>query len=169
MWLLGRLFQKRSITRERNEIIIVLIPRIAPFCTDDRTRDGVDVTRTNIPLFKNGLQPVDRSFEPRLPDAINNPRRFRPSRLSALLDDPSENNPKPLRYFFPTSDEEMTPDGAVQMSPSVSPMSQPSPPALPPADEMVIEKTLPTGGVIRLRRPAASPIQNASLSQPSGT
>ncbi|MCH7687512.1 MAG: type II and III secretion system protein, partial [Planctomycetes bacterium] len=31
LWLVGRLFQRKSVTRQRSEIIIALIPRIVPY------------------------------------------------------------------------------------------------------------------------------------------
>lgn len=181
LWGVGRLFQKRSVIRERNEVIIVLIPRIAPYGNpDDRIRESVDITRTQIPLFKNGLQPVDRSFEPRLPDAIRNPRRFRASRLPALLDNPNENNPKPLRYYFPTTDEEMTPDGPAVIQPVPLPGSAEGPlpgpaevPPLPPEGSgepgPVIQKVLPTGGTVRLRRTKDPEVRGATYFMPNRT
>ncbi|MDP1798270.1 MAG: hypothetical protein Q8K78_12335 [Planctomycetaceae bacterium] len=124
LWLVGRFFQKRNYTRERSEIVIVLIPRIAPYTPDYQAYEGLKVLQASEPLFQNGLQPTVRPFDPALPDAINNPRRIRPYRFSSLFDKPSETNPKPLRYYFPTMDEELNPpDGPI----FDRPLPEPSP------------------------------------------
>lgn len=109
MWLVGRLFQRRAIARQRSEIIIVLIPRIAPYLPDGRAAELNDIQRATTPLFQNGLQQAPRPGDPRLPDAINNPRRLAPSRIPDAFANPQRTNPRPLNYFFPTEDEEFFP------------------------------------------------------------
>lgn len=70
LWLIGRIFQSRDRVRERNEIIITLVPRIArpgEYCTPDNNGD-VEQARTL--LMDESLNPVDRSmWEGELPDA----------------------------------------------------------------------------------------------------
>lgn len=112
LWLVGRFFQKRNYSRERSEIVIVLIPRIAPYTPDYQAYEDAKMLQASEPLFQNGLQPTLRPMDPALPDAINNPRRLRPYRLPSLFDKPSETNPRPLRYYFPTMEEEMFPPEA---------------------------------------------------------
>ncbi len=70
LWLIGRLFQSRERLRERNEIIITLLPRIArpgdscAFGTDE------DVSQATTPLLDRNINPIDRShWEGSLPDA----------------------------------------------------------------------------------------------------
>lgn len=111
MWLVGRFFQNRTFARERNEVVIALIPRIAPYPPDYHAYEQTKVQQTNVPLFQNGLQQASRPFDPALPDAINNPRRLLPNRLPSLLDHPSQTNPKPLNYYFPTDCEAAFPPG----------------------------------------------------------
>ena len=70
LWVVGRLFQNREEVRERNEIIIALIPRISRMggvCQPD-SFGNVDQART--PLMDVHLNPTDRStWEGSLPDA----------------------------------------------------------------------------------------------------
>ncbi|MDB5340271.1 MAG: hypothetical protein JWN70_5890 [Planctomycetaceae bacterium] len=106
IWGIGRLFQRRVVSRQRSEIVIVLIPRIAPYTPNVAAADQVDIARATSPLFQVGLQPAPRPFDPRLPDAINNPRRLRLDRLPSLLNNPCTTDPRPLTYYFPSTDEE---------------------------------------------------------------
>ncbi|QEG43469.1 Type IV pilus biogenesis and competence protein PilQ precursor [Roseimaritima ulvae] len=66
----GRLFQKRQREKERNEIIIAIVPRIItnePYCRETRL-DKLDQVTT--PLMHGPLRPNDRRmWEPELPDA----------------------------------------------------------------------------------------------------
>ena len=126
MWLIGRLFQRRSVNRQRSEIIIVLIPRIAPYTPEGQEAEQVDVAKTVVPLFQGALQKTQRPWEAQLPDAIDNPRRLRVDRLPTLLDDPVVNNPKPLQYYFPTRDEAYRETG---FPPPVLPAPRPAKPA----------------------------------------
>ncbi len=73
LWLIGRLFQRQEIEKKRREIVIALVPRIvpAPLACDDR--HATEVLRSQTPLFEGPLDRVERAWEPRLPDAIENP------------------------------------------------------------------------------------------------
>jgi len=126
MWLVGRLFQRRSVNRQRSEIIIVLIPRIAPYTPEGQAAEQVDVAKTVLPIFTGALQKAPRPWEAQLPDAIENPRRLRLDRLPTLIDDPLVNNPKPLQYYFPTRDEAYRETG---FPPPVIPAPRPAKPA----------------------------------------
>lgn len=70
LWLIGRIFQSRDRVRERNEIIITLVPRITrpgEYCVPDGSGD-IEQARTL--LMDEALNPVDRSmWEGELPDA----------------------------------------------------------------------------------------------------
>ncbi|MGN6547380.1 MAG: secretin and TonB N-terminal domain-containing protein, partial [Aureliella sp.] len=75
LWLVGWLFQRREVTRERNEIIITLVPRIVPDAPGCRTLDPQDVEQAQTPLLYGDLQQVDRTrFEPKLPCYTVRPR-----------------------------------------------------------------------------------------------
>lgn len=110
VWLLGRLFQRRNYTRQRSEIVIVMVPRIAPYTTDYQDAEQWDVARSREPLFEDGLHQAPRLWEPRLPDAMRNPRRLRPKRLSGIFSNPWRSDPKPLQHYLPTYNEEFAPD-----------------------------------------------------------
>ncbi len=70
LWLVGRLFQSRDRLKERNEIIITLLPRIAQpgeFCTFASEEDHAQATT---PLLDRNLNAIDRrAWEGELPDA----------------------------------------------------------------------------------------------------
>ena len=50
LWLIGRLFQRRTVQRERSEVIVVLVPRIVPYDDCYPHKDSVDYARANAPL-----------------------------------------------------------------------------------------------------------------------
>lgn len=110
VWLVGRLFQRRNYTRQRSEIVIVMVPRIAPYTADYQEAEQWDVARSREPLFEDGLHQAPRPWEARLPDAMRNPRRLRPRRLPGIFSNPWRSDPKPLQHYFPTHNEEYAPD-----------------------------------------------------------
>jgi type IV pilus assembly protein PilQ len=68
LWLIGGLFQRRETTRERNEIIITLLPRIIPNDRGCRDLDPHQSRKSLTPLLYGPLKSVDRSqFEAELP------------------------------------------------------------------------------------------------------
>lgn len=75
VWLAGRLFQRRTVLRQRNEVIIALVPYIMPY-PDAATlgmEEGVERARTR--LLTPELDRFDRRrWEADLPDAIRNPK-----------------------------------------------------------------------------------------------
>jgi hypothetical protein len=73
LWLVGKLFQRQAITKERREIIITLLPRIVPDCMADDDRHALEVQRAATPVLCGPLMPAPRPWEAQLPDAINNP------------------------------------------------------------------------------------------------
>ncbi len=73
----GRLFQRRSVIKERSEIVITLVPRIIYNSESTSARDMVNAEQTLTPLFHGPLHRVVRPWEPQLPDAIHNPERLR--------------------------------------------------------------------------------------------
>jgi type IV pilus assembly protein PilQ len=73
----GRLFQRRTITRERSEVIIALRPRILEEVPGCREVNPCETQRAATPLFTGPLHRVDRSqWEPQFPDATCNPPRY---------------------------------------------------------------------------------------------
>ena len=74
--LVGRLFQKREVIKERTEIVITIVPRICVSGTGTSHRDAIDAERSQTPLFTGPLHRLQRPWEPNFPDAIHNPRRL---------------------------------------------------------------------------------------------
>ena len=68
----GRLFQRRGVTKERNEVIIALIPRIVPYDASYQPREDIEMDRATTPLMDSQLRRNYREWEPRLNDAIPN-------------------------------------------------------------------------------------------------
>lgn len=89
VWLAGRLFQRRTVLRQRNEVIIALVPYIMPY-PDARTlgmEGGVERARTR--LVTPELDRFDRrQWEADLPDAIRNPRFPLSGELKQRIKDP---------------------------------------------------------------------------------
>ena len=75
LWVVGRLFQNREVLKERNEIIITLLPRIAQpgeYCS---FASEEDLAQAATPLMDRNLNPIDRrAWEGELPDASTKPR-----------------------------------------------------------------------------------------------
>lgn len=77
LYLVGKLFRRREMTKKREEIIITLIPRVVPgtLACDDRHAHEVQQAETR--LLDRNLERVPRPWDGRLPDALENPARFR--------------------------------------------------------------------------------------------
>ena len=72
IWLVGRLFQRRAVERERSEVVVALLPRIVPLGNCPTPEELLDLHRVETPLLTPTLQSAPRS-EPELNDAIKNP------------------------------------------------------------------------------------------------
>lgn len=82
LWLVGRLFQRRTFVHSRNEIIIVLVPRLLPYGETAQSQADTEMLRATSPLLGPQLERIDRRpVEPELPDAVRNPRKLDPSRI----------------------------------------------------------------------------------------
>lgn len=73
IWLLGRMFQRRTIERERSEVVVALLPTIVPVGYCPTSTEELELQRVTTPLVTPSLQKARRPWEPRLPDAIRNP------------------------------------------------------------------------------------------------
>ena len=104
LWMVGKLFRKNSVTRERSEIIIALVPHIVDGSHFDNCREEMEFQRTTTPLLAGPLEPVPRPWEAKLPDAMDNPRRLDASRVPQLLRHPSQGPPNHLEHYFPTEE-----------------------------------------------------------------
>ena len=102
IWGIGKLFRKNSVNRERSEIIIALVPRIVGGPQFDACQDDNKVQQSTTPLLYGPLERYPRPWEPKLPDAIENPRRLDPQRTKELWRHPSAGPPHHLSYYYPT-------------------------------------------------------------------
>lgn len=107
LWLVGRLFQRKIATRERTEIIIALVPRIAPYNPCDRARDEVALQRVTTPLLTGPLHRTFRPWEPGLPDAMSDPRCPAVRRLPDAVSNLHDPYPLPPEYYFPAPSDEV--------------------------------------------------------------
>ncbi|MEM7811940.1 MAG: secretin N-terminal domain-containing protein [Planctomycetota bacterium] len=70
----GRLFGQRNRLRDRAEIIVAVLPRVVPYDLETAVREQVEIDRVETRLFEGPLHPQYRPWEPKLPDAIENPK-----------------------------------------------------------------------------------------------
>ena len=126
--VIGRLFQKRTVNRQRVEIIIALLPRIAPYPPGYEVQHQIELERSFTPLMQGPLNRAPRPFEAKLPDAYANPRHLRLDRLPDAIRNLRDPYPLPLQYFFPTAQEEYPP----VVPPPPLPLPNLSLPPLPP-------------------------------------
>jgi type II secretory pathway component GspD/PulD (secretin) len=108
LWLVGRLFQRRTVIRKRSEIIIALVPRIVSYEPHDQFQGENEVNRATTRLLDPPLKRASRPWEPQLPDAIHNPRRLKFSRLLHFFHNLRETHPRPLEHYLPSVNEENT-------------------------------------------------------------
>jgi type II secretory pathway component GspD/PulD (secretin) len=73
LYLVGKLFERREVVKERTEIIVTLVPRISRWEWAMDERDMLDLERSRMRLFHGPLERLPRP-EPMLPDPIYNPR-----------------------------------------------------------------------------------------------
>jgi hypothetical protein len=77
LWLIGLLFQRRSVERERSEIIVTLTPHLVPLGPDMACREQAQYCRATSHLVGPQLERIDRRpLEPELPDALHAPCWF---------------------------------------------------------------------------------------------
>ncbi len=101
LWYIGKLFRRNSVTRERSEIVIALVPRIVGAEHFDSCQNEMDVTRTTTPLLYGALKPYPRPWEPKFADAVENPRHLDIDRFNRTLWHPIDAPPQHLEYYFP--------------------------------------------------------------------
>lgn len=73
IWVVGRLFQRRVVERERSEVVVALLPRIVPLGNCLTQGEQMELYRTTTPLLTPTLESAPRP-EPQLKDAMRNPR-----------------------------------------------------------------------------------------------
>lgn len=139
---IGRIFQRRTVTRERSEVIIALLPRIISDVPCQREFCPQQVERSRTPLFAGPLVRVDRTpWEPLLKSATY-PVRTPPEPVKDFCAPDCPQIGQPLPYFPqmlspplpPPAEGALPPGGSmnsvvpVQTSPPL--LESPSPPSL---------------------------------------
>lgn len=64
----GWLFRHTTVTKDRKEIIVALIPRIQPYEPQYQAYEQGELVRTGVPLFHGPLERTNRPWDPILPD-----------------------------------------------------------------------------------------------------
>ncbi|MGH7134624.1 MAG: hypothetical protein ACREHD_02730 [Pirellulales bacterium] len=150
IWLLGRLFQKRNIVRERAEVVIFLLPRIVPYDADYQCQTNNEMVRAQMPLLGEQFARQRRPGETELYDAVENPRAVLPrNQVQPGLQNPSllrrmsgvfSRSSKANKRAIASSEPDNAPQTATNSSPSatrpvsrskvVSPRTAPATPVL---------------------------------------
>lgn len=121
LWGIGKLFQKRTVTRERSEIIIALIPRVVPCPSVCLPGHDEKLMQATTPLFRDNLRTNNRPWEPQLPDAMYNPRKMKIKRLPQFILNLGDTYPHPPEFYFPAVSEYSDPifGGSHEIEPTV--------------------------------------------------
>jgi hypothetical protein len=169
--VIGRLFQQRVVTRQRVEIIIALLPRIAPYPPGYEVQHRLELEQAFTPLMQGPLNRAPRPLEAKLPDAYANPRNLRLNRLPDAIRNLKDPYPLPVGYFFPAAQEEYPPVLPPPPVPlhnlSLPPLPGPTP--LPPVDVIIpdaMEAANPDPVKAATQRPA--PVKSAKVRQLKG-
>lgn len=109
LWGVGRLFQRRTVDRERNEVIVALRPRIVECGACQPQPENVELARSQAPLLTRGVTRAPRPWEPRLRDASDPPPRWsrkaqRPGAVTVVQAPPERTidaQPTPVRRLPP--------------------------------------------------------------------
>ncbi len=170
LWLVGRIFQKRTVSRERHEVIICLLPRIVPCALADNDRHALEVERGRTPLVFPDLKRYPRPWEGQLPDAVENPwllREHLPSpqrreeRRQMQPGDPAEAHP----YYAGQPPYQGVP---MPWPPSASPAPQPPSNAVRPTSyEPEGDRPETPRSRAAAPLPGASPVKHARFDQPA--
>lgn len=70
------LFQRRQVTKRRNELIVALVPHVLPYEPIEHCRNEDELHRAFEPLTHGPLCRYPRPYEPRLPDPLLDKARF---------------------------------------------------------------------------------------------
>lgn len=60
VWLVGRIFQRRTVQRERSEVVVALLPRIIPMGAQPGMPECRELQRVDVPLLTPELQSMPR-------------------------------------------------------------------------------------------------------------
>lgn len=120
LYKVGRLFQKRTTERQRNEIVIALVPRLVPVQTEYTYGLEEEMARATSPLLGPHLESIDRRpLEPELPDAYLNPRRLTWAPIRNFFRHPKPPVPMPPRQEIPPLEGDRTIRGLYLRDPAM--------------------------------------------------
>jgi hypothetical protein len=103
LWLMGRMFQRRTVVRSRSEIIVALVPRIVPYEPCYAAGEDGELLRATSHIVGPHLERIDRRpDEPELPDAVRNPRSIAVERIPHFIPNLAEPYPHSVDYYFPS-------------------------------------------------------------------
>jgi hypothetical protein len=170
LWLVGRIFQRRIVSRERHEIIICLLPRIVPDVLADNDRHAQEVERGRTPLLTPDVERYPRPWEGQLPDAVDKPWRLRdylpnPQRRQEKHLTPPGHPAEVQPYYTGGMPEQGTP---MPWSPSAAPDQQPR--SSPVHQTSYEDKSIRPNALQSLGAapfPGAAPVTNARFDQPA--
>lgn len=152
--VVGRLFQRRTTHRERVEIVIALIPRLVPFTPEYQQMQDVDVDRATSHVLVGPLKRAPRPWEPKLPDAMENPRHVRLGRLKDVKYSLRSPIPWPVDYYVPPASDDF-PELFAPESLSIvpPPMTSTSPYFAPVPEVPPITQTSATSAMAPAKKP----------------
>jgi type II secretory pathway component GspD/PulD (secretin) len=136
---LGILFQKREITRSRDEIIVTLQPHVLPYEPDLQSRLNRDFFRTTQPLTQGAIRSFPRPYEPAMYDVLN-PKEHKLSGAPPYVfaTDPAAGFGEPVELPSIIEPGPLAPQEAM-------PAPEELPEALPPPEPMPPVESLPPG------------------------
>jgi type IV pilus assembly protein PilQ len=140
---LGILFQRRQVTRSRQEIIVTLQPHVLPYEPIVQARLEHDFMRTTQPLTEGAIHTFPRPFEPAMYDALQ-PKKHKESAATSagMMLDPTEwSEPMELPSI------ELIDPAAPPIPQETLPGAEETPEPLPPPDEQTPRTS------IRLKQP----------------
>jgi type II secretory pathway component GspD/PulD (secretin) len=159
IWLVGKLFQGRDKLKERNEIIITLLPRIARPDEICEYSSQEDLDQATTPLLDRNLNPIDRSgWEGELPSSDQKKRSWggwRGKKVETVV--PMQSNSTPV--IVETRPAENLPQPLLA-SPSPQGQTPPQPQATPfvlPGQSYTPPNSLPAGYPAYIPQPTTSP------------
>ena len=80
LWRVGFFFRNSDITKERDEIIVAIVPRIQPYAPEFADFEQGELVEAETPLFQGPLCYTDRPWDAKLPDGKRVAKPYIPRR-----------------------------------------------------------------------------------------
>jgi hypothetical protein len=84
LWLIGGLFQRHQVIKERSEIVISLTARVLPYEPCYQQYEDFQAQRSRTPLTYGPLYSYPRPWEAKLPDPYHNPAHLHSNRSHSI-------------------------------------------------------------------------------------